>query len=80
MAHWAPVSGDLGLMGMLFGSIASASLSTLLSLPLSLALAYMLTLDGKSSPLIKLWLEVLAATPSVVFTVVGALFIVPKAH
>ena len=78
-SNWDPVNGDFGALPFIFGTFVSSFLGLLIALPLSLATAVYLTELAPGwvrQPAISM-IEMLAAIPSVVFGLWGALVLVP---
>lgn len=78
--HWNPVTDEFGALPFLVGTLITAFLALLLSLPLSLAMALLLgefLRGGWLSNFFKSMVDLIAAVPSVIFGYWGLMVLVP---
>ena len=76
---WNPVVGKYGALIYIFGTLASSLLALLLAVPVSLAVAIYLTelAPPRIRPIVSLFVELLAAIPSVVYGLWGIFVLTP---
>lgn len=82
-SDWRPNRDTYGVLPMIFGTAASSIMALLVALPLGVAVALFLSenfLPEAARYFFRMMLEMLAATPSVVYGLWGIFTIVPLVH
>lgn len=76
---WNPVTEEFGALPFIFGTVVTSLLALLLSLPISLGAALLITeiADGTVRKVLGFLVEMLAAIPSVVYGLWGLFVVVP---
>jgi phosphate transport system permease protein len=76
---WNPVTEEFGALPFVFGTLVTSLLALLLSLPISLGAALLITeiADGTIRKILGFLVEMLAAIPSVVYGLWGLFVVVP---
>ena len=74
---WNPVSGQFGILPMLFGSVFVMSIAVLIAFPIGLMAAIYIaeTRSSKLRRILKSALEILAGIPSIVYGLIGVAYL-----
>lgn len=77
--YWDSNFSSFSALSMIFGTLVVCGIAVSISLPIGLGSAIFLSeyTRGKSRALLKITVELLAAIPSVVYGLLGAMFVVP---
>ncbi|WP_372653902.1 phosphate ABC transporter permease subunit PstC [Halobacteriovorax sp.] len=77
--NWNPVEDEFGALAFLFGTLVTSALAIMIAAPLSISVAVFINeiLPTKLGKLISLFVEMIAAIPSIVFGLWGIFFLGP---
>lgn len=76
---WNPINDQFGSLAFVYGTLVSSTVALLIAAPISIAVALFITqvLPKKAAALIGLFVEMIAAVPSIVFGLWGIFFLAP---
>jgi phosphate transport system permease protein len=79
IAPWSPDHGQFGILAMIVGTIYIASLSLLISVPISLGCSFFIQIIRPDGPgrLLKKLIQLMTAIPTVIYGFVGVFLLVP---
>ena len=77
--NWNPVEDEFGALAFLFGTIITATIAILIAAPISISVALFINevLPPKIAKLVSLFVEMIAAIPSIVFGLWGIFYLGP---
>lgn len=76
---WSDSTGEFGALNAIYGSIVGSLIAMLISVPIAIGVSVYLTqiVGSRAGTIIGIGIELLAAIPSIVYGMVGLIFLVP---